>query len=127
MDDESLFAMHARFKTGEDVPEGWYRAGEVMGEGSWVVDIDLFVEIELPAAEWVSLRGETMELVIGDDTFEVEVPEDVDFDEIWTLEGCGLFEPAPGVTEEQLAEAEDLDTDDELGRFGDLHIVPLEA
>lgn len=125
MDDESLFAHHARFKADGDAPDGWYREGEPLGSNAWAVDLDLFVEIEQPGEAWEALRGETMELAIGEEVFEIDVPADVSFEEIWTLEGGGLFEPAPGVTEEQLAEAEDFESDDELGRFGDLHVVPI--
>ncbi|MDF1701182.1 MAG: hypothetical protein P1V36_08495 [Planctomycetota bacterium] len=125
MDDESLFAHHARFKTDGEAPEGWYREGETFAEGAWVVDLDLFVEITQGAEAWESLRGETIELAVGENEYEIDLPQDVTFDECWTLTGCGLFEPAPGVTEEQLAEAEDFGEDSELGRFGDLHVIPM--
>lgn len=125
MDDESLFAWHARFKADEEVPEGWYREGEALAENTWVVDLDVFVELDLTDADLDALRGATIGLTVGEDEFDIELPEDVTFEECWTLQGCGLFEPAPGVTEEQLAEAEDFDEDDELGRFGDLHVIPL--
>lgn len=125
MDDESLFAHHARFKADEAVPEGWYREGEKLADAAWVVDLDLFVELTQPSAEWEALRGETIVLELGENEFELSLPDDVSFEEYWTLERCGLFEAAPGVTEEQLAEAEDHEQDDELGRFGDLHVIPI--
>ena len=125
MDDESLFAHHARFRDDQDVPEGWYREGEQLAENTWAVDLDLFIEIAQDLPSWEALRGERLVLEVGDNEFEIDLPEDVTFDECWTLEGCGFFEPAPGVTEEQLAEAEEHDSDEELGRYGDLHVVPI--
>lgn len=125
MDDESLFSVHARFKADEDVPEGWYRDGESMAENAWVVDLDLFVEVTMPATEWEALRGQTFDLGIGEDQLSLDIPEDVNFDECWLLPRCGLFEPAPGVTEDQLADAEEFEEDDELGRFGDLFVLPM--
>ncbi len=125
MDDERLFALHAQFKADEEVPEGWYRDGEAMAENAWVVDIDLFVEVSMSAAEWEAVRGTTLDLGIGEDELSLDIPADVSFEECWHLPGCGLFEPAAGVTEEQLAEAEDFDEDDELGRFGDLFVLPI--
>ena len=127
MDDESLFAHHARFKADQEVPDGWYRQGESLGPTAWVVDLDLFIEITHDAATWEGLRGEALVLEVGETELELEIPDDVTFEEYWTLERCGLFEPAPGVTEEQLAEAEDHDEDEELGRFGDLHVIPIIA
>ena len=125
MDDESLFAYHARFKADQEVPDGWYRDGERMAENAWVVDLDLFVEITQDAAAWEALRGQPFALEVGEEEYELQLPEDVTFEECWTLTKCGFFEPAPGVTEEQLAEAEDFDEDEELGRFGDLHVIPI--
>ena len=125
MDDDHLYALHARFKAGEALPDGWYREGEPLGEDAWAVNLDLFMEVSQDADAWQALRGKTFELEIGETVYEIDLPEDVSFEECWTLEGAGLFEPAPGVTEEQLAEAEDFAEDDELGRFGDLHVVPL--
>ncbi len=125
MDDESLFAQHARFKADQEVPEGWYQAGEPMGSGAWVVDLDLFVEVRLDEASWAELRGDVLQLGIGDEVLDVEVPSDAEIEGCWTLPGAGLFEAAPGVDDEQLEEAEALGTLGELGRYGDLHIVPL--
>ena len=124
MDDESLFALHARFKAEQELPEGWYRAGEPLAEGAWVVDLDLFEEVALGAAAWEDVRGGVLQLAVGEDVFGVDVPEDAELDGCWTLTGAGLFEAAPGVDDEQLEEAEALGTLGELGRFGDLHVVP---
>jgi hypothetical protein len=123
MESETLFAMHARFRAGEPLPEAWYRAGEALDEGVWAVDLDLFVEVTLSEAAWEELRGGTLELALGDTVFEIEVPEDASFDEVWTLEGCGLFEPEPGTGEEQPDETQEAGTDE--GHRGDLHVVPV--
>ena len=95
-----------------------------MGPGAWVVDLDLFVEVGLAAEAWDQVRGDVLQLGVGDEVLDVEVPADADLEGCWTLPGAGLFEAAPGVDEEQLEEAEALGTLAELGRFGDLHIVP---
>lgn len=125
MDDESLFALHARFRADQDVPDGWYREGEPMGPGAWVVDLDLFVEVALDEAAWADVRGDVLELAVGDEVLDVEVPADAELEGFWTLPGAGLFEAAAGVDEAQLEEAEALGTLDQFGRYGDLHLIPL--
>lgn len=121
-DDEALFETHARFRRGLLVPGGWYRRGERLAPSVWVVDLDLFVEVLLPSSAWEALRGGPLVLSILDDELEIELAPDATVDEVWTLPDCGLFEPAPGVGEEDV---EALADDEELpGRFGDLHVVP---
>ena len=85
MDDESLFAHHARFKADQEVPDGWYRQGESLGPTAWVVDLDLFIEITHDAATWEGLRGEALVLEVGETELELEITDDVTFEEYWTL------------------------------------------
>ena len=125
MDDESLFALHARFKADQALPDGWYRAGDALGEGAWVVDLDLFIEVALDEAAWGEVFGDVLQLAVGDEVVDLEVPADASLEDCWTLEGAGLFEAHAGVDEEALEEAEALGTLAELGRFGDLHVVPV--
>jgi len=125
MDDESLFALHARFKADQDLPPGWYRAGEALGEGAWVVDLDLFVEVCMDRAAWDEVRGDVLQLGIGDEVLDIDVPVDAEAEGCWTLPGAGLFEAAPGVDDEALAEAEAQGALADLGRFGDLHVIPV--
>ncbi|MDA1194737.1 MAG: hypothetical protein O2894_06095 [Planctomycetota bacterium] len=127
MDENTLYSLHARFKADHDVPEGWYRSGHPMDENAWVVDLDLFIEVTMKAEEWEALRGGPFALSIGEEEYEVELPADASLDECWVMPSCGLFEAAPGVTEEQLAEAEDFEEDTELGRFGDVYVIPIVA
>jgi hypothetical protein len=118
---DDLWRAHARFRLGEPLPAGWYRLGEPLAPGAWAVDDDVFVEVALPAAAWRALAGSTLALALGDERLEVEVPGLPAPDEVWTVEGAGLFEPDPGVEVEDLEEG-----DDEVpGRFGDLHLVPV--
>jgi len=125
MDDESLFASHARFRADQEVPEGWYHAGEAMGEDAWVVDLDLFVEVKLDAAAWEAVLGDVLQLAVGDTTLDLDVPADASLEECWALPGMGLFEPAAGVTDKELTEAEADDGLADLGRYGDLFVLPI--
>jgi hypothetical protein len=70
------------------------------------------------------VRGDVLQLGVGDEVLDVEVPADAEPEGCWTLPGAGLFEADPGVDEEMLEEAEELGTLADLGRFGDLHIIP---
>jgi len=118
--DKSIFEAHAGFIADQAVPRGWYRRGEPLAPGLWVVDLDVFLEVLLPASAWEALRGTTVSLRVEGEPLDLELPADVDFDECWTLPGAGLFEPEAGV------QLEDLDPDDDVpGRFGDLHVVPV--
>lgn len=125
MDDENLFATHARFKADQEVPDGWYRAGEAMDEAAWVVDLDLFVEITMSADEWEPVLGDVLQLAVGDTVLDLEVPDDATLEDCWVLPGMGLFEAAAGTTEAELAEAEEAGTLDQHGRCGDLHVIPI--
>jgi len=110
-DDDDLFDAHARFRADLDVPAGWYRQGERLAPGVFAVDLDLFVELPLRKAEFVGLRGKRKELSILGESVDVELPEDADPEEVFTLEGGGLLE--------------DEDDDSPDAPAGDLHIVPL--
>ncbi len=125
MDEESLFATHARFRADQEVPEGWYRAGEAMAPDAWVVDLDLFVEVKMDAAAWETVRGDVLQLAVGDTVLDLDVPADAALEACWELPGMGLFEPAAGVTDEELAEAEARDALAELGHCGALFVVPI--
>lgn len=110
-DDDDLFDAHARFRADLDVPAGWYRQGERLAPGVYEVDLDLFVELPLRKAEFERLRGRKTELKILGESIEVELPEDADPEEVFTLEGGGLLE--------------DEDDDAPDAPAGDLHVVPL--
>ncbi len=123
-DDAALFRAQAAWRRGEDPPPGWYRRGERLAEGAWAVDLDLYVEVALPVAGWLRLRGTELRLDLGGDEVRVEVPEPVALDEIWTAPGAGRFEPDPDLTLEDLAEAREADAE-VPGIYGDLHLVPI--
>ena len=106
-------------------PEGWYREGEAFGADAWVVDLDLFLEVTLDEAAWQEVLGDVLQLAIGDEVLDVDVPADADLEDVWTLPGAGLFEAHPGVDDEQIEEAEALGDLAEIGRFGDVHVVPV--
>lgn len=114
--DDALFQAHAAFVRGMEVPAGWYRCGERLAPDAWAVDLDVFVDLVLEREAWDAIRGTRVTLALLGEDLEVEIPEEAQADEAWTLEGAGLFEPAPGIDEDELAE------DD--GRYGDLHVVP---
>jgi hypothetical protein len=116
-DEDALFDAHARFKAGLEVPPGWYRQGERVGQDLWAVDLDLFLELRMRRKEWDALRGRRIELVVMDDALPVDLPADADPDEVFTLEGEGLFE------EDESAEAEGEEAP--LGISGDLHVIPI--
>ncbi len=110
-DDDDLFDAHARFRADLDVPAGWYRRGERLAPGVYAVDLDLFVELPLRKAEFEGLRGHRKTLTILEQPVDVEIPEDGDPSEVFTLEGGGLLE--------------DEEDDAPDAPAGDLHIVPL--
>jgi hypothetical protein len=118
-DEDDLFAAHARFLAGMDVPPGWYRFGVPVGDRLWSVDRDLFLELPLRRKEWEALRGKSLTLHVMDEPLDFEVPADAAPDEILTIQEAGLFEPD--------ADSGDEGDDDEdvPGTYGDLHVVPL--
>jgi hypothetical protein len=118
-DEDALFEAHARFRAGLDVPEGWYRQGERMAAGLWAVDLDLFLELDLRAKEFDALKGTTLALTVLDQPLEVDLPADARPDEVFTVEGEGLFVP----DEEEAGEEDDPDEEVE-GSAGDLHLIP---
>ncbi|MFV1959089.1 MAG: metallopeptidase family protein [Planctomycetota bacterium] len=122
--EDALLEVHARFRAGQDVPAGWYRCGVAIEPGLWAVDLDLFLELELRRKEWEALPGHRLCLCILGERFEVDVPEDLDPDEIWTFEGEGLIE---GEDEEagDGPEGEEGDEPPAAGLAGDLHVVVL--
>lgn len=110
-DDDDLYDAHARFRADLDVPAGWYRRGERLAPGVYAVDLDLFVELPLRKAEFERLRGRRKTLTILDESVDVEIPEDGEPEEVFTLEGAGLLE--------------DEHDDSPDAAAGDLHIVHL--
>jgi hypothetical protein len=123
-DEAFLLETLARFRRGDPVVSGWYRAGEPMAEGIWAVGADLFADLVLSRGRWSALSGMRLELdVLGEDV-EIdsppEGPPEAAGDEAWTLEEGGCFEPA-----DQDADVQHADEDDLPGRVGDLHLVPL--
>lgn len=121
-DEENLFRAHAAFIADKEVANGWYRMGDELAPDLWAVDLDLFLEVTLRRDEWSALTGRRLRLAILDEEIEVEVPLETDLGEIWTLEGAGLFEPEPGLTEEDL---ESLPAEEVRGTCGNLHVVPF--
>ena len=77
-DEDALFEMHARFRDGQEVPEGWYRLGDPVEPGLWAVDLHLFLELELREKDWAPLPGTRLLLTLLGAPFEVDVPEDAD-------------------------------------------------
>lgn len=116
--EDALFGEHARFRRSLPVAPAWYSRGRRLAQGIWAVDLDIFVELTLPRSDWAALRGQRFELQVLGEELVLDVPEDADFDEAWSLEGAGLFEPAPG------EDPEDLD-EETPGRLGDLHVIPF--
>jgi hypothetical protein len=82
------------------------------------VDLDLFLDLDLREKEFRALRGTTLALTVLDQPLEVELPADARPDEVFTVEGEGLFQP-----DEEPEEGEELG-EDAPGAAGDLHIVP---
>jgi hypothetical protein len=117
-EEDELFDAHARFRAGLDVPDGWYRLGEALAPGLWAVDLDLFLDLDLRAKEFQALKGTTLALTVLDQPLKVELPADASPDEVFSVEGEGLFQP-----DEEPEEGEEPD-DDEPGSAGDLHIIP---
>ena len=117
-DEDDLFEAHARFRAGLDVPEGWYRRGEPMAPGLWAVDLDLFLELAMRAKEFEALKGTTLALTVLEQALEVDLPADAKPDEVFTVEGEGLFVP-----DDDPEDGEEPD-EDETGSAGDLHLIP---
>ena len=92
-----------RFASEEEMPEFWYRAGEKLERGVWRIVDDLFLEVDLRRGDLERFRGESIELTILDEPFEISLPDDLEAGEIITFEGEGL------------------ERDD--GTFGSLHLV----
>ena len=84
------------------------------------MDLDVFLELVLPAEAWEALRGMTVQLRIQGEELEIDIPGDADLEECWTLPECGLYEAEPGVQVEALEDDEEVP-----GRFGDLHVLPI--
>lgn len=118
LQEDDLFEAHARFRAGLEVPSGWYRQGEALAPGVWAVDLDLFVELSLRRAEFERLKGKPLTLEVLDEPLEVEIPADAAPEEVFTVEGAGLFEP-----DDEPEEGEDPDPE-APGHSGDLHLVP---
>jgi hypothetical protein len=119
--EDDLFEAHARFRAGLEVPPGWYRQGEPVGDHLWAVDLDLFLELPVRRSEWEKLKGRPVTLQVLGQPLEVEIPADADPTEVFTLEGEGLFEPDEEPDEDEEAEVDE----DTPGTSGDLHIVPV--
>lgn len=117
-DEDDLFEQHARFKAGLETEAGWYRRGERVGPEVWAVDLDLFVELTLRRSQFEALKGKALTLQVLGEPLEVEIPEDAEPEEVFTVGEAGLFEP-----DEELEEGEEAD-EDTPGTAGDLHIVP---
>lgn len=127
LSEDDLFEAHARFRAGLDVPAGWYRQGEALAPGVWGVDLDLFVELALRASEFEALKGRTLTLDVLGTPLEVEVPADADPEEIFTVEGAGLFqadEDQPDGEPPEDEPEEDEEDAEPPGLSGDLHLVP---
>lgn len=123
-DDAALFAAHAAFRRGEPASPGWYRRGETIAPGVWLVDLDLFVELVVRGGTFAAMAGQELTLYLDDEPVAFEAPAQPEADEVWTLPESGLFEADPG-QEELEAESDAEDDDVELtGRAGDLHVVP---
>lgn len=118
LEEDDLFEAHARFRAGLEVPPGWYRHGERHAPGLWSVDLDLFLELDLRRSEFAAQRGRPLVLDVLGQPVEVELPADAEPEEVFTVEGAGLFEP-----DEALEEGAEPD-EDTPGTAGDLHIVP---
>ena len=116
IDEDDLFDAHARFLADLDVAPGWYRAGRALERNVYAVDLDLFVEVEMRKKEFEALRGKPLTLKVLGDPVEVDIPDDAEPDEVFTLAGEGLL---------QTAEDEDPETTTDDLPAGDLHIVPL--
>jgi hypothetical protein len=115
-DEDALFEAHARFRSGRDVPNGWYRYGDLLEPGLWAVDLDLFLELPIPRARFEAARGRQLDLTLLDEPLVIDLPADADADEIWTFEGQGLCEG------DDESDAEGVDEDQLL--CGDLHVMP---
>ncbi|MEZ6008927.1 MAG: hypothetical protein R3F05_14340 [Planctomycetota bacterium] len=120
-DEKALFETHAAFRRGEPTPSGWYRRGEPIAPGVWIVDLDLFVELLVSPATFEAMAGQELTLYLDEEAVAFDAPAQPDPEEVWTLSEVGLFEPDPGQGEPETEEEEAALT----GRTGDLHIVPV--
>lgn len=120
----ALYEAHAAWRLGQAPSAGWYRRGEALSPCAWAVDNDVFVEIAAPRAQWIKRVGSELALHVGGESLALSLPDPEALEEIWTIEGAGLFEPDPDVTLEELEDARE-DGGDVPGTFGDLHIVPV--
>jgi hypothetical protein len=102
-DEDALEEALARFASGHELPEGWYRHGEAMEEDVWRVGDDLFVEVRLRRRDLDGLRGEVARMTVLGEPLTAVIPDDVEPAELLTIEGEGLAR--------------------EHGRAGDLHLV----
>ena len=109
---EALYETHARFRAGQPTPIGFHRAGRPMGPAAYAVDLDVFVEIRIPAAKFPSLQGRRLHLALDEDGLEIEIPDDFEPDELLTLPDAGLLEAD-----------EDLSEEDVMPPAGDLHVA----
>ena len=101
-EDDEDDALH-RFYHGEEMPDGWYRAGEELEPDLFRIGDDLFLELRLRDADLESILGREIELFVLDEPFMAEIPDDLSPGEILTFTGEGLERPGGG--------------------FGDLHLV----
>jgi len=113
--EDDLFAAHALFRRGVEVPRLWYRGGDLLAPCLWAVDLDLFLEVRLRWPEWEAVRGKPLVLEIGKDPLPLEIPDDAAPDEAWTIEEAGLIDELP----------DEDDDDPRPPRFGNLHVLPL--
>ncbi len=120
----ALYEAQAAWRLGQAPSAGWYRRGEALSPCAWAVDNDVFVEVAAPRAQWMKWMGSELALHVGGESLALSLPDPEALDEIWTIEGAGLFEPDPDVTLEELEEARD-DGGEVPGSFGDLHVVPV--
>jgi hypothetical protein len=101
--EDDLFEALARFRAGEDLPEGWYRYGRPFEEDAWAVLDDLFLELRLRREELESMRGRVVEVIVDGEPLEVEMPDDLEAGEVLSYPGEGL--------------------ESDRGVLGDLHLV----
>ena len=96
LEEDAMEDALARWHAGHEFPDGWYRRGEPMEDHVWRVGDDIFVELRLRETEFAGLLGTVPELVVLDEPFEAEVPEDLEPGELISFPGEGLERPAGG-------------------------------
>lgn len=89
--DDAAEANYARHD-GEAFPALFYRDGEVVAEGVWKVEDDVFVEVLLPSAAWREAAGRPLAVVWHGRTWEVPLPAELPDILYVTVEGVT---PAP--------------------------------